>query len=139
MSVDQAAFLDTNVLLYLLSDDTKKAETAESVLETGGVISVQVLNEFVNVCQRKLRMDWPDTRATLSVIRAVCTVEPFTESVHDLGTKICEGYKLSVYDSMIVAVALEAGCTRLLSEDMHTGMQIEGRLKIENPFKANLI
>jgi len=134
MSVDENAFLDTNVLLYLLSADTRKAETAESVLETGGVINIQVLNEFVNVCQRKLRMDWSDIRSTLSVIRAVCTIEPLTESVHDLGTNVCERYKLSVYDSMIVAAALEAGCTRLLSEDMHTGLHVEGQLKIENPF-----
>ena len=134
MSVDQNAFLDTNVLLYLLSADTRKAETAESVLETGGVINIQVLNEFVNVCQRKLSMDWSDIRSTLSVFRAVCTIEPLTGSVHDLGTNICERYKLSVYDSMIVAAALKAGCTRLLSEDMHTGLYVEGQLKIENPF-----
>jgi predicted nucleic acid-binding protein len=33
-----------------------------------------------------------------------------------------------------VAAALEAGCTRLYSEDMQHGQTIEGRLLVVNPF-----
>jgi len=40
------SFFDTNVLLYLLSKDAAKADLAEALLATGGVVSVQVLNEF---------------------------------------------------------------------------------------------
>ena len=46
-----------------------------------------------------------------------------------------ERYRFSFYDSLIVAAALEAGCTRLLSEDLQDGQVIEG-LRIENPFLA---
>jgi len=52
MSVDHKVFFDTNVLLYLLSADIVKADTAEAVIGSGGVFNVQVMNEFVNVCQR---------------------------------------------------------------------------------------
>jgi len=134
MSADESNFFDTNVLLYLLSADELKANIAERALESGGVINVQVLNEFVNVCRRKLNLDWADTRSALTVIRAVCVTRPLTESIHDRGTSIAEKYKLSVYDSMIVAAALDAGCKQQLSEDMHAGLQVEGQLTIINPF-----
>ena len=49
-------FFDTNVLLYLLSKDAAKADRAEALLATGGIVSVQVLNEFASVATRKLAM-----------------------------------------------------------------------------------
>ena len=51
-------FFDTNVLLYLLSEDRTKADIAEGLLRDGGTVSVQVLNEIANVTQRKFRMNW---------------------------------------------------------------------------------
>ena len=75
-------FFDTNVLLYLLSADTTKADRAEELLAIGGTISVQVLNEFVAVASRKLRMSWIEVREVLAQIRAVCAVEPVTVETH---------------------------------------------------------
>ena len=54
---------------------------------------------------------------------------------HDIGLKIAERYGLSVYDAMIVASALLAGCKTVLSEDMQDGQVLEGRLRIRNPFR----
>ena len=82
------------------------------------------MNEFVDVCQRKLDMDWADTREALKIVRTICSIMPLTETLHDLGTTIAERYKLSIYDSMIVAAALDAGCQQLLSEDMHDGLVV---------------
>ena len=67
-------FFDTNVLLYLLSKDAAKADRAEALLATGGIVSVQVLNEFASVATRKLAMTIPEIREILSTIRAVCVV-----------------------------------------------------------------
>jgi predicted nucleic acid-binding protein len=36
---------------------------------------------------------------------------------------------------MIVGAALAHGCTRLLTEDLHDGLVIEGALTVENPFR----
>ena len=69
-------FFDTTVVLYLLSADTAKADRAEDLLALGGTISVQVLNEFVAVASRKLRMSLMEIREVLTQIRAVCPVEP---------------------------------------------------------------
>lgn len=127
-------FLDTNVLLYLLSADDAKADRAEAVLSGGGVVSVQVLNEFASVTSRKLNMSIAETRESLAVIRAVCKTVPVSEETHDKGLEIVERYGLAVYDAMIVASALLAGCETLLSEDMQDGQVLDGRLTVRNPF-----
>ncbi len=130
------SFFDTNVLIYLASGDTVKADKAERVLgEVEGVISVQVLNEFVNVARRKMRLSWPEIREVLTSLRGLLRVEPITTQVHESGLDIAERYGLSTYDAMIVASALEAECNTLWSEDMQDGMVI-GALRVANPFLA---
>jgi predicted nucleic acid-binding protein len=128
-------FLDTNVVLYLLSADTSKADRAEAVVLEGGVVSVQVLNEFAAVTLRKLGMTIAETREALAAIRAACTVVPLTEETHDRGLGIAERYGLSLYDAMIVASALMAGCKTLLSEDMQHGQMLDQQVTIRNPFR----
>lgn len=128
-------FFDTNVLLYLLSADETKANRAEEELSAGGIVSVQVLNEFASVASRKLNMSIPEIQEVLAGIRAACKVVPISEQTHDLGLKVVERYGLSVYDAMIVAAALLAGCKTLLSEDMQNGQSIDGTLEVRNPFR----
>lgn len=129
-----ARFVDTNVILYLASSDPEKADRAESALAQGGTISVQVLNEIVNVLRRKMRMSWPDTHVFLDMIRSLLSVEQVTIATHETGLAISERYGLSIYDAMIVAAALIAGCDTLLSEDMQDGLVIDDHLRIVNPF-----
>jgi predicted nucleic acid-binding protein len=128
-------FFDTNVLLYLLSSDTLRADRAEHELSVGGAISVQVLNEFASVAWRKLGMSVAEIREVLATIRALCTVVPINEEVHDLGLQLLEKYQLSLYDAMIVAAALLVGCKTLVSEDMQHGQIFEGSLEVRNPFR----
>jgi predicted nucleic acid-binding protein len=129
-------FFDTNVLLYLLSGDDARADRAEEVLSAGGVLSVQVLNEFASVAGRKLKMSIAEIREVLAAIRAVCKIVPIDEATHDIGLQVAERYALSVFDAMIVASALLAGCKTLLSEDMQDGQTIDDRLAIRNPFRC---
>lgn len=128
------AFLDTNVLLYLLSADANKADRAEVTVAAGGLISVQVLNEFAAVATRKLGMSVAEIRDVLTPIRILCPVEPLTGATHDEALKLMERYGFSLYDAMIVASAELANCDRLYSEDMHNGQTINGRLIMQNPF-----
>jgi predicted nucleic acid-binding protein len=128
------SFFDTSVLLYLLSDDNDKADRIETLLAARGVISVQVLNEFSAVALRKLKMPLNDIREILDTIRAVCVVEPITLETHDRGLAICERYRFSLYDSMLVATALVSGARILYSEDMQHGQVIDDQLRITNPF-----
>lgn len=130
------AFFDTNVLLYLLSRDKSKADRAEEVIAGGGIISVQVLNEFASVATRRLGISWAEIREILSHVRAVCPVEPITVEAHDRGLKIAERYNFSIYDAMIIASALLVGCATLYSEDMQHCQVFDGQLTIRNPFAA---
>ena len=128
-----ADFADTNVVLYLL-DDGRKADRAEAILAQRPRISVQVLNQAMVNCRRKAGLNWDETGAFLAGVRALCPVEDVTLETHDVGRALAERYGLSVYDAMIVAAALLAGCTTLWSEDMQDGLLVEGRLRIANPF-----
>jgi predicted nucleic acid-binding protein len=136
-SIEKATnqFIDTNVLLYLLSADTTKANRAEKILAAGGTVSIQVLNEFASVASRKLKMSIAEIREVLSTIRALCKVVPLNEETHDRGLQIAEKHKFSIYDAMIVAAALLSDCNTLLSEDMQHGQKIDSVLKIQNPFR----
>jgi predicted nucleic acid-binding protein len=127
-------FVDTNVLLYLLSSDAGKADRAEALLGGGVVLSVQVLNEFASVARRKLKLDWPEVVQALRDIRRFADVRALTVQTHDQGLTLAQRYQFSLYDAMIVASALEAGCATLFSEDFSAGQRIGRQLQIRNPF-----
>ena len=127
-------FFDTNVLLYLLSQDNEKADRAEALVRGGGGISVQVLNEALNVMRRKLGMSWREAREFLALVRGLLDVAPVTLDTHELGLEFAERYGLSTYDAMIAAAATLNGCARLWSQDMQHGMRIGEGLRVENPF-----
>ncbi|MFO8082817.1 MAG: PIN domain-containing protein [Desulfobacterales bacterium] len=131
---DPESFIDTNILIYLLSEDTDKTHRAEEIVRAGGRISVQVLNELANVARRKLAMPWKEIEELLDLIQAVCTIDSLTVEIHERGMAVAEQYNLSFYDSLIVAAALLGKCNILYSEDMQDGLLIDQRLRIYNPF-----
>ena len=128
------SFLDSNIVLYLASEDLLKADRAQELVAEGGTISVQVLNEIANISRRKMGLSWAETRNFLLMIRGLLKVEPVTIEIHDVGISLAERYQLSVYDSMIVSAALSAECDTLLSEDLQNGLLINERLRVLNPF-----
>jgi predicted nucleic acid-binding protein len=128
-------FLDTNVLIYANSSDPKR-EVARKLLAAPFEISVQILNEFANAMRRKRLADWDDIAdAVTDILMVAEAVHPVSLEAHLSGLKLAERYQLQVYDSVMLASALLAGCTTLYSEDMQDGMVIEGRLTIRNPFR----
>ena len=126
-------FIDSNIVLYLLSGDAIKADRAEVLLEAGGVISVQVLNEVASVCQRKLKMSWEEIEMLLMAVKSACNTLPLTVASHEKAVEVARRFRLSIDDANIVASALLSGAGVLLSEDMQNGMNIES-LTIQNPF-----
>ncbi|MCL2021798.1 MAG: PIN domain-containing protein [Betaproteobacteria bacterium] len=128
------AFADSNVPLYLLSTDARKVAVVQTLLRARCFISVQVSNEVCNIMRRKYQYTWAQVERFLSVIRAQCPVEPLTEATHDTARQLAERYRLNLYDALIAAAALLAGCDTLYSEDMQHGLLLEGRLRIINPF-----
>ena len=128
-------FLDTNVLVYATLSDDPRRLPAERVLESGGVVSVQVLNEFVSVARGKLNRSWDRIEATLDLIKSkVGRVRAVTLATHERAVGLARDHRLSFYDALIVAAAIEGRCDTLLTEDMQHGRVIDG-LTILNPFR----
>ena len=124
------------MVLYLLFvvSRRKKANLEEAVIGKGATISVQVLNEVANVSRRKLKMSWLETNELLDGLRAVCKIQPLTIETHTRGLAVAERYGVSLYDAIIIAAALMAGCKTLFSEDMQHCLKIDCQLQIRNPF-----
>jgi predicted nucleic acid-binding protein len=99
------------------------------------VISVQVLNEFTQVCSRKLKLSWAEIEERREVIKLlVSEITPITLALHDAAVALARAHQFSIYDALIVVAAQSSGCTVLLSEDLHHGWASDG-LRIENPFR----
>jgi predicted nucleic acid-binding protein len=130
------AFFDTNVLVYAIVENDPRKIRARELLAVGGTISVQVLSEFVSVVRRKVKMPWDDVRATLQWILRLCPEAIMvTLKTHERAVGIAERYGYRIYDSLIVASALEAKCDLLYSEDLQDGQVIERKLTSRNPFR----
>ena len=99
-------FFDSNVVLYLLSDNQTKANCCEEIVEQGGVISVQVLNECVNVMLKKLTMARPEIDEFLAVIKSISDIVPLSVEVHEGALELLDRYQLSWYDALIVSERL---------------------------------
>ncbi len=130
------AFLDTNVFVYAIVQDDPRSQDAEELIAEGGTVSVQVLNEFAAVARRKSNMPWDEVQLAVENIKILCPDPlPITLNTHQEALAIAEKYGFKIYDSLIVASALEARCTTLYSDDMKDGQVIEKTLTIRNPFR----
>jgi predicted nucleic acid-binding protein len=129
-------FLDTNIVVYAFATGDPRCAKAEQLLAAGGTISVQVLNEFVNVSRRKLGRDWRQIADALAVIRTLLgTPVPITVRTHESAVAIARRGRLAFYDALILAAAIGADCDTVLSEDMQDGSKVGG-VTIRNPFRA---
>lgn len=138
------AFIDTNIFLYSL-DKTATAEKRriaselirEGLTQQRAVVNHQVVQEFLAVATRKLvkSITIPDAHEYLdNVLRPLLGAPPSVELFHE-ALNIHTRYQLSWYDSLIVAAAIESGCSVLYTEDLHHGAKF-GSLRVENPFRA---
>ena len=129
-----SAFFDTNILVYALANNEPKREAAQAVLAEGGVISVQVLNELANVLRTKQREQWPRIEAALIVVeRWFETTLPLTLGTHHAALALARNHGIGIYDALILAAAIEAGCETLYTEDLQHGRRF-GDCTIVNPF-----
>lgn len=127
-------FLDTNVLIYFATrTEPAKSQVSRSLLEKAPVISVQVLNEFVNVALRKLEIDWRLMRDHLSGFRRLCEITALTSDIQARAVDIAERHRLHIYDANIIDAAEASGARVLYSEDMQAGRRF-GETEIVNPY-----
>ena len=126
-------FLDTNVLIYAYAttEPAKQAQAQALIASANGEawISTQVLVEFVNVSQRKLKATWADIQIALIELTTSYQTAPTTHA-----TRLAHRYQLAWFDALIVAAALECNCDTLYSEDLRAGQVFDEQLAVANPF-----
>ncbi len=133
-------FIDTNLLVYADStDEPRKQRIAIDVLrhlrfERLGVLSTQVLNEYIQVGLRKLGLSHTHIREQLHCYQQL-DVAAVTPDTIDMALQLHQQHALSYWDALIVASAHIAGCSVLITEDMGTGEVLAG-VKLVNPFSA---
>jgi len=121
-------FLDTNILIYA-QEAGERGGRARDIVRSGGLISVQVLNEFVSVLRRKLGLEWNAIKEALADVKAAAVlIVPLTVRTNEVAAAIARGHAINVYDALIVASALEAGCREL----QHG--RVFGPWSVRNPF-----
>ena len=128
------AFADTNVLVYAAVQEDARSEPARALLAAGVWWSVHVLNEFVSAA-RRLRRPWPEILQALAFLETICPSPlPLTLSTHHQALGIAQRFGYHIFDSLVIAAALEASCDTLYSEDLQHDQKIEG-LTIRDPFR----
>jgi predicted nucleic acid-binding protein len=130
--------VDTNILLYALDDfyPQKQAEAIQIIADSP-IFCSQNLSEFINVCLRRWKFPKHKVADLIKMYLQQCVYVPVNEPVMLRALDIMNKYDFQLFDSIIVASALESGCLVLYSEDMNDGQIIDSQLKIINPFKAN--
>jgi predicted nucleic acid-binding protein len=129
-------FLDTNVLVYANSQGDYRAAIARQLLIDGGVVGIQVLNEFASVARAKLGFTWMGVQEAIEKILILCpNPRPLRVETHLRALELSKRYGFSIWDGLILTAATEARCSKLLTEDLQHGQVVEG-VRIENPFLA---
>lgn len=132
-------FIDSNVLLYSrernISDKTATAARwlRASVDGNAACTNLQVLNEVTHVMLRKMRgMTDRQVFDEVDGLRFLGTA-PVGERTVVKARSLRLDTKYSWWDCLLLASAIELGCTHFLSEDLQDGQLIEG-LTIVDPF-----
>ena len=132
------SFIDTNVLVYADDrDDRAKQSVATGLIEAHlragtGVISTQVLQEFVDTALRKLLLPVDLIRARLALYRRFEVVPSSAEMV-TAALDVHVLHRVSFWDALIVQAARQSGCVQLITEDMNAGAVVAG-VRLVNPF-----
>jgi predicted nucleic acid-binding protein len=137
-------FIDTNIWVYALLEARNEAGKQHTALEllrhlppaVSINVSAQVINEFHWTLARKYRLadDVVYDKAINGIVAAASAVLPLELATYLEASGIRERYTFSFWDSLIVASALQAGCTTLYTEDLNHGMIVDKKLHIVNPF-----
>ncbi len=126
--------VDSNVLIYLHDKfDTRKRTIAENILADAPKISSQVVSEYINVTRRLLDLPKPTILRQCAALFEHCELIIVNPNTLVAAANLIDKHGFQIFDSIIVAAALEANCSVLYSEDMQNGFTINN-MTIVNPF-----
>lgn len=127
--------VDTNILLYSIDlDSPEKMQRSINLVENKPAICSQNLSEFINVLLRRWKYPKDKIHLIVKEILNACLLNPTTNETYHRGFDLVSKYNFQIFDAIIVASALEAGCSILYTEDMQHDLIVENQLRITNPF-----
>ena len=127
--------LDSNILVYLYDDDNEdKRKICELLIVDKPTISSQVISEFLNVTKRLLKLPKIEILEKATKLFSKCEIKSMNQETLEKALFLINRYDFQLFDSLIVASSLQAGCTILYSEDMQHNLVVENQLRIINPF-----
>jgi predicted nucleic acid-binding protein len=134
------AFLDTNILIYVYSQDEpiKQQQAIACTHQEEAWISTQVLNETINVLRRKFLIEFPKISDVVDELTQQLQIAIVSPKTIQNALILAQRYQYHYFDSLILASALEVGCNRLYSEDLQNGQVIDNKLTIINPFREKI-
>ena len=128
-------FLDSNVCIYAFDADSRKKQVAlDLIVGSQAAVSTQVLMETANVAAKKLKFKHEQVQLSVDYLAMLCSLHVVDFSTIRLAFQVSRKYLYSLYDALIIASALEAGCSILYTEDMQHGHLVNNSLTIVNPF-----
>ena len=127
--------IDTNILLYSISkNEDRKLPIAANLINECPVIFPQNLSEFINVLVNGWKYPKENMGLIVSEVLNSCQLINTSVAAYKLAFELIKKYDFQVFDAVIVASALDAGCRVLFSEDMQDNLVVEKQLTIINPF-----
>lgn len=131
-------FIDTNILIYGYSqDEPDKQQKAINCIQSDNIwISIQVINETINVLKRKFSLEYSEINTVIQEIKEKFNIAIVSVNTIETALNIGERYQYSYFDSLIIASALEFNCEIIYTEDLQDGQKIENKLTIINPFES---
>ena len=131
-------FIDSNILLYYTLGTPGEIAVLQKIFSNSSYsihISTQVVNEFCNVAIKKKMRSTAQIADLVQMFEETYLIDTIWPATARLALNIRYKYKLSFYDSLITASALENNCRIIYSQDLHHGLLIEKKMKIVDPFK----
>ena len=129
-------FIDTNLWVYLYSDSVKSSVVADIIDKEFNniVISTQVLTELYNVLTKKKIKTRNDATQIINELSSNFKTSEINTSMVLKATEIANSLQFSIFDSQIIATAIQNNCSILMTEDLQNDQRIESKLRIKNPF-----
>jgi predicted nucleic acid-binding protein len=139
--MNDRAFIDTNIFIYLYSEDEiqKQNISQRAVNKFDCIISTQVLNEFSNVCIGKMNKSTEEVKLAVSELIEQCTVFLIDEHNVKQAIDIHKQYGYKYFDCLMLVSALNSDCKYFITEDMSDGQIIDNSLTIINIYSEKNI
>ena len=136
--MSDSVFVDSNIWLYAFvlrpGEEAKHARALPLVESVNRyTISTQVVAEVSVNLLKKADMPESDLLNIVEGLYRRCRVMETGLGCHRRASRLRAAHRFSYWDSLILAAALEGGCTMLYSEDMQHGQVVDGSLTILNP------